>query len=227
MAMKDEEIEGLANRLALLVSDDGEADNAGRAVGAQARRMGLSGGQLKGIFLAGIGALAAKAVRLTEQNQKINELEADLQEAREALLRIDALARSLQRERDALRGESEQLHEALDRRRTSRQVRFAVGIVILAGLAGGTWLAVSGRALRWRDRDAQVDSSPFFRSGIVHEKNVVLRKTPDASGETLAVLTEGTQLVVKRTLWHNLEQWVEVEVGGQTGFVLSTEVNLS
>ncbi len=227
MALKDEDIEGLASRLAMLVSEDGEADNAGRAVAAQARKMGLSGGQLKGIFLSGIGALAAKAVRLAEQDQRVKELEADLREAREAALRIDALARSMQRERDALRVESEQLHEALDRRRTSRQVRVAVGIVIVAGLGGGAWLAVSGKVLHWRDRDAQADSSPFYRSGIVHEKNVVLRKEPDTAAESLAVLTEGTQLVVKRTLWHNLEQWVEVEVGGQRGFVLSTEVNLS
>jgi hypothetical protein len=227
MPMTNDEIEGLANRLALLVSDDGEADNAGRAVGALARRHGLSGGQLKAIFLAGVAAIAAKAVRTTERDRRVAELEAELQDAQEALIRTDAAARSLQRERDALRAESEQLHEALDRRRTSRQVRVAVGFVIVAGLAGGVWLAVSGKALHWRDRDAQADSSPFYRSGIVHEKNVVLRKEPDSASESLTVLTEGTQLVVKRTLWHNLEQWVEVEVGGKRGFVLSTDVSLS
>jgi len=36
--MSEDEIGRLANRLAMLVSDDGEADNAGRAVGALARR---------------------------------------------------------------------------------------------------------------------------------------------------------------------------------------------
>ena len=44
-----EDLERLANRMALLVSDDGEADNAGRAVGQLARRLGLSGGDLKAL----------------------------------------------------------------------------------------------------------------------------------------------------------------------------------
>ena len=50
-----EDIERLAARVAMLVSDDGEADNAGRAVGQLARRLGLSGGDLKAMLLAGAG----------------------------------------------------------------------------------------------------------------------------------------------------------------------------
>jgi hypothetical protein len=50
-----EDVERLAARVAMLVSDDGEADNAGRAVGQLARRLGLSGGDLKAMLLAGAG----------------------------------------------------------------------------------------------------------------------------------------------------------------------------
>jgi hypothetical protein len=48
-----EDIERLASRVAMLASEDGEADNAGRAVGQMARRLGLSGGDLKAMFLDG------------------------------------------------------------------------------------------------------------------------------------------------------------------------------
>ena len=41
----------------MLASEDGEADNAGRAVGAMARRIGLTGGDLKRIFLAGTASV--------------------------------------------------------------------------------------------------------------------------------------------------------------------------
>ena len=225
--MSEEEIGRLANRLAMLVSDDGEADNAGRAVGQLARRLGLSGGQLKAIFMAGVETGGAKAALLAEQTQRIAGLEDELDQTREALRRSEMAMRAALRDRDAQRLEAEQLREAIDRRRTSRQVRWALGLVVMAGLIGGAWLAVYGPALHLIDRQTQADGSPFFRSGVVHEANVALRKAPDSAAPALAMLAEGTHVVVRRTLWHNLEQWVEVEVGGQTGYVLGTEINLS
>jgi hypothetical protein len=227
--MSEEEIGRLANRLALLVSNDGEADNAGRAVGALARRVGLSGGQLKAIFVAGMESAGAHTARLAEQEAKLRALAEELEQTRDALHRAEAAARGAQRERDGLRVETEHLREELDRRRTSRRVRFVVGAVVLAGLAGGGWLAFNGPSLHWRASDTQTraDETQSYRNGVVHEGNVALRSQPDSAAPTLAVLPEGTHVVVRRTLWHNLEQWVEVEVGGKTGFVLSTEVNLS
>lgn len=71
----EEEIERLANRLAMLVSDDGEADNAGRAVGSLARRLGLTGGQLKAIFMAGAESAGGHAAKLEEQATRIARLE--------------------------------------------------------------------------------------------------------------------------------------------------------
>jgi hypothetical protein len=225
--MSDEEIGRLANRLAMLVSDDGEADNAGRAVGALARRLGLSGGQLKAIFMAGMESAGVQASKLAEQETRMHALAEELDQTRAQLRRAEAAAHSAQRERDALRGEAEQLHNMLDRRRTSAQVRIAVGVVVLAGLIGGGWFAIFGPESHQVDRQQRADESPFYRNGVVHERNVALHSQPDTAAPTLAVLTEGMQVVVHRTLWHNLQQWVEVEVNGQTGYVLSTEVNLS
>jgi len=227
MEMSEEEIGRLANRLAMLVSDGGEADNAGRAVGALARRIGLSGGQLKAIFMAGMDTAAAKTVQFSELEARVQALSDELDDTRESLRRAEAAGRSLQRERDALRNETEQLHYALDHRRLSRQVRIVVGLVVVAGLAGGGWLAVLGPNLHLSDKQTRADDSPFYRNGVVHERNVALRSQPDTAAPALAVLTEGMQVVVHRTLWHNLQQWVEVEVGGQSGYVLSTEINLS
>lgn len=225
--MSEDEIARLANRLAMLVSDDGEADNAGRAVGQLARRLGLSGGQLKAIFMAGMEAGNAQSAKVLAQATRIRELEEELAETQEGRRRAEHVARAAQRDRDVLRQEVEELHARRDRRRTSTQVRWAVGLVVLAGLVGGGWLALRSPALRLIDRQTLAAGSPFYRSGIVHEQNVALRKEPDSASPALAMLTEGTHVTVKRTLWHNLEQWVEVEYAGQTGYVLGTEINLS
>jgi hypothetical protein len=158
---------------------------------------------------------------------RVAALEAELQATRDMLDRVEAVARSLQRERDSLRDEAERLQAALLRRQGGRRVRLAVGGLMLAAFAGGVWFLTGGRLLQPRDPPAQSADAPLYRSGIVHESNVALRKTPDTAAPSLAVLAEGTHVVVRRTLWHNLEQWVEVEVDGQTGYVLSTEVNLS
>jgi hypothetical protein len=225
--MSEDEIGRLANRLAMLVSDDGEADNAGRAVGALARRLGMSGGQIKAIFMAGVESAGARASRLAEQESRVQALTRDLEQAREALQRAEAAARSAMRERDALRHESRQLHDALDRRRSGWQVRVVVGLVVLAGLAGGGWLAFNRPALRLKDRPLSAGASPVYHSGVVHEAAVAMRQEPDRASPALATLAEGTQVVVRRTLWHNLQQWVEIEFEGKSGYVLSTEINLS
>ena len=81
-----EDIERLANRVAMLVSDDGEADNAGRAVGQLARRLGLSGGDLKAIVLAGAGKnyRPGTSVGLLKLEHEVDALRRDLRAAPEA-----------------------------------------------------------------------------------------------------------------------------------------------
>ncbi len=225
--MSEDEIGRLANRLAMLVSDDGEADNAGRAVGALARRLGMSGGQIKAIFMAGVESAGARAARLAEQEARVRALSDELAQTRDALQRAEAAARSALRERDALFRESQQLHNALDRRRSGRQVRLVVGLVVLAGLAGGGWLAINRPDFHLSDRPLPPGTSPLYHSGIVHEVNVAMREQPDRAAPAVAMLAEGTRVTVRRTLWRNLQQWVEIEFDGKSGYVLSTEINLS
>jgi hypothetical protein len=218
--MSDDEIEHLANRLAMVVSDNGEADNAGRAVGALARRLGLSGGQLKAIFLAGAESAGGQAAQ-------IEQLQADIDAAREALRRSEVAAASMRRERDAMHTEIEQLQAALDGRRSARQVRVAMALVAVLAVAGAGWMAFYGPMLHVFATDQPVTGTPFYRSAVVRDSATVVHQDPDSHSPAVATLTSGTHLVVKRVLWHNLLQWVEVQVGTATGYVLSTDVELS
>lgn len=228
--VNDDEIERLANRMAMLVSDDGEADNAGRAVGALARRLGLSGGQLKAIFMAGADSAAASArtFQQAEQAARIARLEAEIASLNETLRKTEAASRSLVRERDALHSETEELHEALDQRRSARQAKLAVGLIAVIAVIGAGWLVRSGPRLRIAsDVPDQQSGSPFYHTAVIRDRSVPMHREPEDSSASVATLAIGTRLTVRRTLWHNLQQWVEVEVGGQTGYVLSTDVDLS
>ena len=224
-SVSEEEIQRLANRLAMLVSDDGEADNAGRAVGSLARRLGLSGGQLKAIFMAGVESAGPTQARLAA---RIQALEGELADTQERLRRAEASGRVLQRHRDALRDEIEAMHARQGRRRSTGRLRFALGglLVLVAGAAG--WMALYGPPLNVIDRPpVTADGAPVYRSATIREPATVVRRGPDIASEALATLDVGAKLTVHRTLWHNLEQWVEVEWQGQTGYVPSTAVDLS
>ena len=219
--VSEEEIERLANRLALLVSDGGEADNAGRAVGALARRLGLSGGQLKAIFMAGADSAAA-------QNVRVRRLERETVRLRERLEAAEAGMLDLQRERDALRREAEELQAELFGRRRGRRLRWVAGIGAAVVFAGAAAFVAYGPKLHLgSERVAAPTGPPTWRTATVHDRPALLRREPDAASPAEAVLDPGTRLVVRRLLWRNLTQWVEVEHDGQTGYVLSTEVDLS
>jgi hypothetical protein len=224
--MSEEEIGRLANRMAMLVSDDGEADNAGRAVGALARRLGLSGGQLKAIFMAGAQSAGVQTARLAEQAARIVRLEAETEQLRTSLRAAEAAMHTAQRERDALSQEADELHAALDERRTGRRIRLVLGLILVLAAGGGVWLAVNLPALHVGPRNT-AEGTPFYRSALVHERATVMHREPDQASPAVLTLTEGTHLAVRRTLWHNLMQWVEVEIGGQSGYVMSSDVDLS
>ena len=228
-SVNGDDIERLANLLALLASDDGEADNAGRAVGATARRLGLSGGQLKAIFKAGVKAVVGDSPRLAEQTARINALTDEVEGLRDTLRKAEVAARALQRDRDALRGEVEELHGQLDQRRSARQARFAIGLVAALGVVGAVWVAAYGPKLHLvaQERADNLAGSPFYRTAIIRDRATVMHRDPDSASPDLATLTIGTHLMVHKTLWHNLQQWVEVELNGQVGYVLSTDVDLS
>ncbi len=226
--LDDDGIEGLANRMAMLVSDDGEADNAGRAVGTLARKLGLSGGQLKAMFMAGAGG-AAHVARAAAQAARIAELEAETETLRETLRKAEVAARALQRDRDSLRNEVEELGGIIDQRRTARQARLAIGVVTALAVVGGLWVVMYGPRIHLvaEERASNLSGSPFFRTAVIRDRASVMHKDPSSDSPALTTLTIGTHLVVHKTLWHDLQQWVEVELNGQTGYVLSTDVDLS
>jgi len=218
--VSEEEIERLANRLAMLVSDDGEADNAGRAVGALARRLGLTGGQLKAIFMAGAESAAA-------QNVRVRRLEREVTRLREALEEAEARAQTARREADSLFRETRDLHAELAAQTGRQRTRLgALAVLVLLALGGGGWLAF-GPKPHLGEQPLPANGAAAYRTAVVHDYAVKLRHDPADGAPALATLPPGTHLVVQRMLWHDLEQWVEVTYDGQTGYVLSTEVDLS
>ena len=218
--VSEEEIERLANRLAMLVSGDGEADNAGRAVGALARRLGLTGGQLKAIFMAGADSAAAQNARVRKLEREIAQLRAQLQET-------EAAALVVQHERDALAREATDLHGELTARRHGTRLRRLSYVASALMVAGAAALVVYGPKLRVGEQAAPQDATPHYATAVVHDRAAALHRDPDAASPALATLAPGTRLAVHRLFWRNLAQWVEVEYLGQTGYVLSTEVDLS
>lgn len=222
-----EDLERLANRVALLVSDDGEADNAGRAVGQLAKRLGLSGGDLKALVLAGAGTgfRPGSSPATLRLEQEIDALRRELREAREA-------ERAAREDREALVAENGAMRVAMYRRQAGAKMRnlilglgaigvlvVAAGVVLLAPDPAPTGLrsAPAGRG------DAAV---PSARVAMVRGAGAVLYREPDRSSQVIGRLGAGTRLLVQRTEWRSMMQWVQVEVEGRVGFVATTEVEI-
>jgi hypothetical protein len=226
-SMSEEEIERLANRLAMLVSDNGEADNAGRAVGALARRLGLSGGQLKAIFVAGAESAGNQTARLAEQDRRIARLEREILRLRDALADAEAVSWSIKRERDLLREEARQLQGRVDRHRAGlrgKLIAVVLAVVAIGAIAAG---GIYGSGLLGPQGPSAGDNTPVYRTAVVRDRDVILREQPDAGSPGVATLPVGTRMPVRRLLWRDLQQWVEVEAGGRIGYVPSTAVDLS
>lgn len=217
----DAEIERLAACLALLASDTGEADNAGRAVGAMARRIGLSGGDLKRIFLAGAATPAGEAER--------DRLENEASTLRHSLTQLDADARHAVWERNVLRVENGRLQASLDRLRAQARagVLAVAGGVLVVLLFVGTsaWIDPS-RPTALPQPEQQTPG--FRRAAIVRPGGGLLFPGPERTGMPLRVLSAGQRVQVHRLVWKLLFQWAEVELpDGPTGYVLTTEIDLS
>ncbi len=222
-----EDLERLANRVALLVSDDGEADNAGRAVGQLARRLGLSGGDLKALVLAGAGAgfRPGSTPGLLKLEQEIDALRRELREAREA-------ERAAMQDRDALVAENGAMRVAIYRRRAGAKMWSlvlglgAVGVVLVA--VGVVLLAPDpapvpmGASLGLRGDGA----TPSARLAMVRGGGAVLYREPDRSSQVIGRLGAGTRLLVQRMEWRSMMQWAQVEVEGRVGYVATTEVEI-
>lgn len=207
------ELERLANRVALLVSADSEADNAGRAVGAMARKLGLSGGDLKAMFLAGAkGVPSGPATKDAGLRDAVARLEAGLRDAEQRLLR---------------QGEQNQkLHEALQRAAILARRQRIVGAVALAVVLGGGLLAWIGPASDGRSVPNATVSSPAAGTAKVGGGGATLYADTDPHSAVLAHLPPGTTLQVHALVWHSLNQWAQATVDGNAGYISASELDL-
>lgn len=230
--VSDEDLERLASRMAMLVSEAGEADNAGRAVSALARRLGLTGGQIKAFFLAG----ASDSQRITRPRTapdaalQIDRLERELSALRHGLKLTEVQARNAQRERDALRAENSSLMDSLDRARSAAQVRkFMGGAAIAAFILGGLVLyyAPTLHSTSLTGVNERPAGSPFAHAGVVRGNGAAVLRAPEPDAPLITQLPAGARVQVRQMVWRALRQWAEVEIGGVPGYVLSTEIDVS
>ena len=245
--VSDEDLERLAARLAMLVSEDGEAEAAGRAVGHLARRLGMTGGQLKEMFLSGAsGRPSAAPPPHPARPAEIERLEREIAALRRGAREAEGELRNAERERDMLVTEVERVRGALFRAQSiSRAERIIGGIVLVAVLvaAGVGYIVPFGRAPvvaaapaepvpAWQalkppgppPGDEQPDT---HRIATVRRANTLVYAAPDQSSQVIAELTAGTSVVVHRLLWNMLLQWAEVDVGSGVGFVVTTDIDLA
>jgi hypothetical protein len=214
----DADIERLAARVAMLASEDGEADNAGRAVGALARRIGLTGGDLKRMILAGAASGSEGAGR--------ERLEQEVSLLRQSVTLLDADARRAVRERDALQQKNERLQSSLDRLRLSAWAWGLVGAAAALVLTSfSAWIDTTGRAAPAPPGD---EASREHRAAIVRPGGALLFREPERAGLPLVALPRGLRVKVRRLVWKALYQWAEVEApDGWSGYVLTTDLDLS
>lgn len=231
----DEEIERLANRLALLVSDTGEADNAGRAAGALARRMGLSGGDLKAIFLAGASARPRGERKADDRRGDTPEVAAmgrQISALRHSLTLAEVTARKAERERDALKQENEALKAAAAvRKGGGLMLRIAATSVLTVALACGVY-TIAAPAFRPpttpppQFAPADPSAVTVARVAIVRGTGARLFSMPNRGSAIITSVPPGTHLPVKRLVVNVLTQWAEVQFGARDGFVSTTDVDI-
>lgn len=236
----EEDLERIASRLAMVVSEDGEAANAGRAIGHLARRLGLTGGDLKEIFMA--GAAAGDHARVERQNTgEIERLQREISALRSSLRMVESNNRVVERERDALNYEVAALRTTLERRASGNRLqRILVTCVVVAAvvaLAVGMIWPPLRNALTATGRQQPLDmagtAAPVAgahgrdRMGNVHVSRATVFEQPDRAAPVVATLHAGMPVVIHRLFWNMLVQWAEIDVGNRTGYVLTTDIDLS
>lgn len=199
--MTEDEAERLASRMALLATDSGEAEAAGRAVGQLALRMGLTGGDLRAIVMRGVAENAG--------NQALEDA-----------------YKAMRRERDKLLLEGANLRLALTKARATAQMGRMLGILgLVAAIAGGAyaWLGASAPAPTGAAVTQALTGGVI---GRVHVDSALVYARADRSAELVAALHQGDRVLVRRLMWNQLVQWAEIEVGGQIGYVPAADLDL-
>ena len=198
--MTEDEAERLASRVALLASDSGEAEAAGRAVGQLAQRMGLTGGDLRAIVMRG----AAESTG----NQALEDA-----------------YKAMRRERDKLLLEGANLRQALGKARATAQMGRLLGVLgLVAAVAGGAYAWLGDAPMPAGPVATQ--AVPGGVIGTVHVDSALVYARADSNADLLAALHQGDRVVVRRLVWNQLVQWAEIEVGGQIGYVPAADLNL-
>jgi hypothetical protein len=229
--LNEEDIERLASRLAMVVSEDGEAENAGRAMGQFARRLGITGGQLKEMLVRGAAAVETVGPAPGRAGE-VERLEQELAALRGGNRMLENACRAAERDRDALQAEVTSLRAALYRRRrgSSRTQIMAAGLVIGAIFFAGliAWIIPSLDPPSPPPRPPVADQGPpERRTGFIHVPHAAVFVQPDRNAPVVATLPAGMPVVVRRLLWNMLMQWAEIEVGGTSGYVLTTDLDLT
>jgi hypothetical protein len=244
--VSDDDIERLAARLAMLVSEDGEAEAAGRAVSHLTRRLGMTGGQLKEMFLAGASGRPAPQPPPPHPARpgEIDRLEREIAALRRGAREAENELRNAERERDMLASEVERVRSALFRAQSvSNAERIIGGIVLVAVLVAGavSYVVPFGRtpaapppsvpsaadAMNVQTGPRPGDERPDVdRLATVRSTNTVVFAEPDQAAKVVARLTPGSSVVVHRVFWNMLLQWAEVDVGSGVGFVVTSDIDL-
>ena len=219
--VSQDDIERLAARVAMLVSEDGEAANAGRAVGQLARRLGLSGGDLKELFLTGSLSGGRKpAEPSVDAQQEIATLKRNLR-------RLEHVVHNLQEERDQLVAEAGSLRVGMYRARANRKLRWMIGVM------GVLVIAVGGWAIAYLDFD-MAPRTPRRETALGQNATVVVMRSvrgtlysePDKTSAPVSFVPAGTRLPLRRLVWNLMTQWAEVDLNGKTAYVPTTEIDL-
>ncbi len=235
----------------MVVSEDGEAENAGRAMGQLARRLGLTGGHLKEIFLAGAMLRDAEAGPdrqiLRDQALEIDRLTREVAALQRALRMMEQSLREAARAAPRMR---ETVHTAFEPRAADstartvpprsepgglstgragsrRRIGMALGLLLLASAgAVGVFVLVDPAPSRALLGSGQ--TVPAGRHmGFARSARTYVYAAPDRAARVLETLRPGAPVVVRRTLWRALVQWAEVEVGSSVGYVRTTDLDIS
>ena len=246
-----DDIERLASRLAMMVSEEGEAANAGRAVAQLARRLGLTGGALKEMFLYGAMPGVARPAP-PPSTAELDKLEREVSVLRKSMRVLEANNRDLEHQREVMIRQIEGMRSRVATADSRSQIGFILfGVVLLAAAGAGavSWLM----ALRETDRPVPItavapssssiviagpdrsaintaetlDYGPVLRRvGVIRPGRAVARREPKEAAAALATLQEGAPVVVRRVFSIGRVQWAEVEIGSSFGFMVASEIDL-